>query len=181
LPRPGIAREQRGFDLLDNAGSTLRSVKSPESRERVFPRPLLSRVAHETSPRAALEDNSSMGEKKEPEKETAIESSSILASVAMVPARAAFFALALASSVQANPHEFTLANGLRLIVKEDRRAPTVVHQVWYRAGSMDEAPGTTGVAHVLEHMMFKGTGASARASSRGSRGGGRARERFHFH
>src|SRR2546430_8927079 len=75
----------------------------------------------------------------------------------MVPARAAFFALALASSVQANPHEFTLANGLRLIVKEDHRAPTVVDQVWYRAGSMDESPGTTGVAHVLEHMMFKGT------------------------
>jgi len=75
----------------------------------------------------------------------------------MVPARAAFFALALASGAQANPHEFTLPNGLRLIVKEDHRAPTVVHQVWYRAGSMDEAPGTTGVAHVLEHMMFKGT------------------------
>jgi len=75
----------------------------------------------------------------------------------MAPARAAFFALALASSVQANPHEFTLPNGLRLIVKEDHRAPTVVHQVWYRAGSMDESPGTTGVAHVLEHMMFKGT------------------------
>src|SRR2546427_10379033 len=75
----------------------------------------------------------------------------------MVPSRAAFFALALASGVQANPHAFTLSNGLRLIVKEDHRAPTVVHQVWYRAGSMDEAPGTTGVAHVLEHMMFKGT------------------------
>src|SRR5256885_2864566 len=79
----------------------------------------------------------------------------------MVPARAAFLALllavALVSDAQANPHEFTLANGLRLIVKEDHRAPTVVHQVWYRAGSMDESPGTTGVAHVLEHMMFKGT------------------------
>jgi len=75
----------------------------------------------------------------------------------MAPARAAFLALALASSAQANPHEFTLANGLRLIVKEDHRAPTVVHQVWYRAGSMDESPGATGVAHVLEHMMFKGT------------------------
>jgi zinc protease len=75
----------------------------------------------------------------------------------MIPARAALLALALASGVQANPHEFTLPNGLRLIVKEDHRAPTVVHQVWYRAGSMDEAPGTTGVAHVLEHMMFKGT------------------------
>src|SRR5882762_449109 len=74
----------------------------------------------------------------------------------MVSARATFLALALASGVQANPHEFTLANGLRLIVKEDHRAPTAVHQVWYRAGSMDESPGTTGVAHVLEHMMFKG-------------------------
>src|SRR5205085_73167 len=41
--------------------------------------------------------------------------------------------------------------------KEDHRAPTVVHQVWYRAGSMDEPPGTTGVAHVLEHMLCKGT------------------------
>src|SRR5260221_8166665 len=75
----------------------------------------------------------------------------------MLPARAFFSALALASGVQANSHDFTLPNGLRLIVKEDHRAPTVVHQVWYRAGSMDEAPGTTGVAHVLEHMMFKGT------------------------
>src|SRR5258708_29597133 len=75
----------------------------------------------------------------------------------MLPARAFVSALALASGVQANSHDFTLPNGLRLIVKEDHRAPTVVHQVWYRAGSMDEAPGTTGVAHVLEHMMFKGT------------------------
>ena len=77
----------------------------------------------------------------------------------MVPVRTVFFAaaLALAAAVEANPREFDLPNGLRLIVKEDHRAPTVVHQVWYRAGSMDEAPGTTGVAHVLEHMMFKGT------------------------
>jgi len=57
----------------------------------------------------------------------------------------------------ANPHETTLANGLRVIVKEDRRAPTAVHMVWYRAGSMDEKDGTSGVAHVLEHLMFKGT------------------------
>jgi zinc protease len=77
----------------------------------------------------------------------------------MVPRKASliFAALALASAVQAEPREFTLANGLRLIVKEDHRAPTAVQQVWYRAGSMDESPGTTGVAHVLEHMMFKGT------------------------
>ena len=53
--------------------------------------------------------------------------------------------------------EFRLSNGLRLIVQEDRRAPTVVNMVWYRVGAMDEQNGTTGVAHVLEHMMFKGT------------------------
>ena len=67
-------------------------------------------------------------------------------------------ALALAAAAaQANPYEKTLANGLRVIVQEDRRAPTAVHMVWYRAGSMDEVDGTSGVAHVLEHMMFKGT------------------------
>ncbi len=52
---------------------------------------------------------------------------------------------------------YQLNNGLKVIVKEDHRAPVVVAQVWYRAGSMDEVSGTTGVAHVLEHMMFKGT------------------------
>jgi len=50
-----------------------------------------------------------------------------------------------------------LANGLRVIVKPDRRAPVVVSMVWYRIGSVDEQNGATGVAHVLEHMMFKGT------------------------
>ena len=53
--------------------------------------------------------------------------------------------------------EFMLANGMKVIVKEDHRAPTVAHMVWYRAGSIDEVNGKTGVAHVLEHMMFKGT------------------------
>ncbi|MGO4326456.1 M16 family metallopeptidase [Cupriavidus sp. 2TAF22] len=53
--------------------------------------------------------------------------------------------------------EFTLSNGMRVIVKEDHRAPTVAHQIWYRTGGMDEVSGTTGVAHMLEHMMFKGT------------------------
>jgi zinc protease len=77
----------------------------------------------------------------------------------MIPRRAAIAlaAVVLATAAQAEPREATLANGLRLIIKEDHRAPTVVQQVWYRAGSMDESPGTTGVAHVLEHMMFKGT------------------------
>lgn len=57
----------------------------------------------------------------------------------------------------ATVQEYKLANGMKVIVKEDHRAPVVVSQVWYRAGSMDEFNGTTGVAHVLEHMMFKGT------------------------
>lgn len=63
----------------------------------------------------------------------------------------------LPSSAVANPYTTTLDNGLRVIVREDHRAPTAVHMVWYRAGSMDEFNGTTGVAHVLEHLMFKGT------------------------
>ncbi|MHB8915903.1 MAG: M16 family metallopeptidase, partial [Thiobacillus sp.] len=60
-------------------------------------------------------------------------------------------------AAQAGIVDTTLPNGLRVIVKEDHRAPVMVSQVWYRAGSVDEFNGTTGVAHVLEHMMFKGT------------------------
>lgn len=62
-----------------------------------------------------------------------------------------------AAPAAANPFETTLDNGLKVIVKEDRRAPSVVHMVWYDVGSMDEPEGVSGVAHVLEHMMFKGT------------------------
>lgn len=65
--------------------------------------------------------------------------------------------LQVASVAQAQVYERTLSNGLKVIVKEDHRAPVLVQQVWYRAGSMDERTGVTGVAHVLEHMMFKGT------------------------
>ena len=70
------------------------------------------------------------------------------------------FVSPLAWASTGNPpdtHEFNLSNGLKLIVREDHRAPTVAHMVWYRAGSIDETNGRTGVAHVLEHMMFKGT------------------------
>ncbi len=63
----------------------------------------------------------------------------------------------LLGAAHANPYETTLKNGLRIIVKEDHRAPTAVQMVWYRIGSMDEVDGASGVAHVLEHMMFKGT------------------------
>jgi zinc protease len=53
--------------------------------------------------------------------------------------------------------QFKLDNGMTVIVKPDRRAPTAVHMVWVRVGSMDEVDGATGIAHLLEHMMFKGT------------------------
>ncbi|MEO8249260.1 MAG: pitrilysin family protein [Burkholderiales bacterium] len=65
-----------------------------------------------------------------------------------------------AHAAEAQPpkvEQFKLANGLTVIVKPDRRAPTAVHMLWVKVGAMDEVDGTTGVAHVLEHMMFKGT------------------------
>ncbi len=66
-------------------------------------------------------------------------------------------ALAQAPQPAAPVAQFTLANGLTLIVKPDHRAPTVAHMLWVRVGAMDEVDGTSGVAHALEHMMFKGT------------------------
>lgn len=65
--------------------------------------------------------------------------------------------LLLAAPLHANPYETVLDNGLKVIVKEDRRAPSVVHMVWYGVGAMDEPDGRSGIAHMLEHMMFKGT------------------------
>jgi zinc protease len=65
-----------------------------------------------------------------------------------------FSQLVLAAAVV---HEYQLDNGLKLIVKEDHRAPVVVSQVWYKVGASYEHDGITGVSHVLEHMMFKGT------------------------
>ncbi|MCI4661581.1 MAG: insulinase family protein [Neomegalonema sp.] len=52
---------------------------------------------------------------------------------------------------------FSLANGLKGVVIEDHRAPVVTHMVWYKVGAADEARGTSGIAHFLEHLMFKGT------------------------
>ncbi len=72
-------------------------------------------------------------------------------------------ALLLSASVTAaeadlfNPHVFALDNGLRVVVIEDHRAPVVSHMVWYKVGAADEPPGKSGIAHFLEHLMFKGT------------------------
>lgn len=68
-----------------------------------------------------------------------------------------FLSLAAPAGWATETFEKQLTNGLRVIVKEDHRSPTAAHMVWYRVGSMDESNGTTGVAHLLEHMMFKGT------------------------
>ncbi|MCV2866688.1 M16 family metallopeptidase [Albidovulum sediminicola] len=68
--------------------------------------------------------------------------------------------LALALAFPAHADEvttFQLSNGLDIVVIEDHRAPVVVQMVWYRAGAADEARGVSGVAHFLEHLMFKGT------------------------
>lgn len=62
-----------------------------------------------------------------------------------------------ASAATVTAQQFTLSNGMTLIVQPDRRAPTVAHMLWVRVGAMDEVDGSSGVAHVLEHMMFKGT------------------------
>lgn len=63
----------------------------------------------------------------------------------------------LASAAVAQVHEYTLENGLKLLIKEDHRAPVVVSQIWYKVGSSHEYDGVTGISHALEHMMFKGT------------------------
>ena len=69
---------------------------------------------------------------------------------------------------------FTLDNGMEAVVIEDHRAPVVVHMVWYRVGSADEPPGKSGIAHFLEHLMFKATDelASGQLSDTVSRNGG---------
>lgn len=68
-----------------------------------------------------------------------------------------FLLFFLSWQAQAKTHQYTLENGLKIIVKEDHRAPVAVTMVWYNVGSADEPGGITGVSHALEHMMFKGT------------------------
>src|SRR5499433_2614456 len=55
------------------------------------------------------------------------------------------------------PATFTLPNGLQVLVIQDHRTPVVTQMVWYKVGSADETPGKSGLAHFLEHLMFKGT------------------------
>jgi zinc protease len=64
-----------------------------------------------------------------------------------------------ASAEQSGPQiaDFTLSNGLELVVIPDHRVPVVTHMIWYKVGAADETPGKSGLAHFLEHLMFKGT------------------------
>lgn len=66
-------------------------------------------------------------------------------------------ALPLAVQAAGEVTEFTLDNGMQVVVIEDHRSAAVTHMVWYRAGSADEMPGQSGIAHFLEHLMFKAT------------------------
>lgn len=72
--------------------------------------------------------------------------------------RATAFCIAIALPAGAQGvTDFTLDNGLQVVVIEDHRAPAVVNMVWYKVGAADEPPGKSGIAHFLEHLMFKGT------------------------
>jgi zinc protease len=96
--------------------------------------------------------------------------SAIVAAVAAAVARFDFLAVALVAGVAAlalqvagaaaaapDVSDFTLANGLEVVVIPDHRTPVVTHMIWYKVGSADETPGKSGLAHFLEHLMFKGT------------------------
>src|ERR1700722_8114468 len=80
-------------------------------------------------------------------------------------AASVFVALAVSSSgalaqttfTSEPPATFTLPNGLQVVVIQDHRTPVVTQMIWYKVGSSDETPGTSGLAHFLEHLMFKGT------------------------
>jgi zinc protease len=78
---------------------------------------------------------------------------------AVVFVATAVLAIAAAAQTGTGPKiaHFTLANGLELVVIPDHRAPVVTHMIWYKVGAADETPGKSGLAHFLEHLMFKGT------------------------
>lgn len=73
------------------------------------------------------------------------------------PAPASVAAQSAPAPSAPQPRRFQLDNGMTVIVQPDHRAPTAVQMLWVRVGSLDEVSGTSGVAHMLEHMMFKGT------------------------
>jgi zinc protease len=77
----------------------------------------------------------------------------LIAAVVALPCSTALLKAETAPDIS----HFTLSNGLEVVVIPDHRVPVVTHMVWYRVGSADEPPGVSGIAHFLEHLMFKGT------------------------
>jgi zinc protease len=82
---------------------------------------------------------------------------SVFAALASLLAFAPGSALAQTTVTAAPPASFTLGNGLQVVVIPDHRTPVVTQMIWYKVGSADETPGKSGLAHFLEHLMFKGT------------------------
>ena len=77
--------------------------------------------------------------------------------IAGVAVAATLFTTGAQAQQKPDVGHFMLANGLEVVVVPDRRTPVVTHMVWYKVGAADEPPGTSGIAHFLEHLMFKGT------------------------
>src|SRR5262249_36083724 len=90
------------------------------------------------------------------EREQSVLNPRVAAFAALLVAAAAAPTTSVAHSGPDVSH-FTLANGLELVVIPDHRTPVVTHMIWYKVGSADETPGKSGLAHFLEHLMFKGT------------------------
>src|SRR5689334_1248416 len=82
---------------------------------------------------------------------------SAVAALAAAVALTATGALAQTGLTSEPPASFTLPNGLQVVVIQDHRTPVVTQMIWYKVGSADETPGKSGLAHFLEHLMFKGT------------------------
>ncbi len=81
----------------------------------------------------------------------------VIRTICILAAALAAGAASAAESGGPKISQFTLANGLELVVIPDHRAPIVTHMIWYKVGAADETPGKSGLAHFLEHLMFKGT------------------------
>ncbi|MDF0494414.1 zinc protease [Bradyrhizobium sp. USDA 3397] len=81
----------------------------------------------------------------------------LLAALLSTSVLSAGAALAQTTVTSAPPASFTLSNGMQVVVIPDRRTPVVTEMIWYKVGSADETPGKSGLAHFLEHLMFKGT------------------------
>jgi len=82
---------------------------------------------------------------------------SLFAVLLSASALSASGAIAQTTVTSAPPATFTLGNGLQVLVIPDHRTPVVTQMIWYKVGSADETPGKSGLAHFLEHLMFKGT------------------------